>query len=138
MIKSEILHPELLGTLAKCGHKTQILITDSNYSFVTNSSPNAIIIYLNFSVGLIKSTVILDKILKYINVEKVTLMEYPKDFENTIEIEYKEILPQPVQIDYVSRSDFYSLARSNDTLLVIASGENRRFANILLTVGPVF
>ena len=87
MIKTEILHPQLLETLAKCGHKTNILIADSNYSFVTNSSPNATIVYLNFCVGEIKSTLILEKILKYINVEKAVLMESPADFFNEIEAE---------------------------------------------------
>ncbi|OCG23651.1 RbsD/FucU transporter [Gilliamella sp. wkB108] len=137
MIKSEILHPELLATLAKCGHKTNILITDSNYSFVTNSSPNATIIYLNFCTDLVKSTIVLDKILNYINVEKVTLMEYPQDFDNTIDSEYKALLPQSVDIRYVARNDFYAMAKSNDTLLVIATGESRCFANIILTVGVV-
>lgn len=138
MIKSEILHPELLATLAKCGHKTNILIADSNYSFVTNSSPYAQIIYLNFAIGLIKSTTVLEKILKYINVEKATLMSYPDDFNNTIEREYKQLLSTAIPIKYVERNDFYALAKSTDTLLVIATGENRRFANIILTVGPVF
>lgn len=137
MIKSEILHPKLLETLAKCGHKTNILIADSNYSFVTNSSPNATTIYLNFCVGEIKSTLILDKLLKYINIEKAILMESPPDFNNEIETEYKALLPETVEIVHVERNKFYSLAKSNDTLLVIATGENRRFANILLTVGVV-
>lgn len=137
MIKTEILHPQLLETLAKCGHKTNILIADSNYSFVTNSSPNATIVYLNFCVGEIKSTLILEKILKYINVEKAVLMESPADFVNEIEAEYKKLLPEAVEIAHVARNEFYSLAKSNDTLLVIATGENRRFANILLTVGVV-
>jgi len=39
-------------------------------------------------------------------------------------------------VEYVTREAFYALAKSSDTLLVVASGETRRFANILLTVGP--
>ena len=137
MIKSSILHPELLSTLAKCGHKTKILIADSNYSFVTNSSPAATIVYLNFSPDMIASPIILEKLLDYINLEEATLMASPADFDNTIEKEYQRILPAGIAFNYVDRGEFYSQAKSTDTLLVIASGETRRFANILLTVGVV-
>lgn len=137
MLKSEILHPQLLGTLAQCGHKTMILIADSNYSVVTNSSPGATIVYLNFAPDMIGSPVILEKLLTYINVEKATLMASPDDFENTIEKEYQRLLPFETEFCWLQRDDFYRQAKSSDTLLVIASGETRRFANILLTVGVV-
>ncbi len=138
MIKSEILHPELLQGLAKCGHKANILITDGNYSSVTNTSKSASVIYLNLAVDMVRSTVILEKVLTYINVEKVTLMTYPDDFNNLIELEYRQLLPEGIEVDYINRQDFYSLAKSDDTFLVIVSGESKRFANIILTVGPVF
>lgn len=136
MIKLSIIHPDLLQGLAQCGHKANILITDANYSVLTNVSPQARIVYLNFAPGLINSGIILEKILDYINVEKATLMTSPLDFDNTIAREYREILPDHTEFDYVERNDFYAMAKSSDTLLVIASGETRRFANIVLTVGP--
>ena len=136
MIKTEIIHPDLLQALAQCGHKANILIADANYSFLTNSSPRARIIYLNFSPGLISSVVILQKMLGYINIEKAVLMSCPDDFDNTIAREYRTLLAESTAVEYVTREAFYALAKSPDTLLVVASGETRRFANILLTVGP--
>lgn len=136
MIKSEIIHPDLLQALAQCGHKANILIADANYSFLTNSSSRARIIYLNFSPGLISSVVILQKMLGYINIEKALLMSCPDDFDNTIAREYRSLLAESTGVEYVAREDFYAQAKSSDTLLVVASGETRRFANILLTVGP--
>lgn len=136
MIKTEIIHPDLLQALAQCGHKAHILIADANYSFLTNSSPRARIIYLNFSPGLISSVVILQKMLGYINIEKAVLMSCPDDFDNTIAREYRTLLAESTAVEYVTREAFYALAKSSDTLLVVASGETRRFANILLTVGP--
>ncbi|MGZ9877175.1 RbsD/FucU family protein [Raoultella ornithinolytica] len=136
MIKTEIIHPDLLQALAQCGHKANILIADANYSFLTNSSPRARIIYLNFSQGLISSVVILQKMLGYINIEKAVLMSCPDDFDNTIAREYRTLLAESTAVEYVTREAFYALAKSSDTLLVVASGETRRFANILLTVGP--
>lgn len=136
MIKTEIIHPDLLQALAQCGHKANILIADANYSFLTNSSPRARIIYLNFSPGLISSVVILQKMLGYINIEKAVLMSCPDDFDNTIAREYRTLLAESTAVEHVTREAFYALAKSSDTLLVVASGETRRFANILLTVGP--
>ncbi|WP_431222453.1 RbsD/FucU domain-containing protein [Serratia sp. L9] len=137
MIKSDIIHPELLCALAKCGHKTQILVADSNYAFVTNAPKDATIIYLNLAPGTLCSPIILEKILACINVEKATLMAYPPDFTNTIEPEYRQLLPAGCPIEFLSREDFYIQVKSDQTLLVIASGEVRRFANLLLTVAPV-
>ncbi len=137
MIKSDIIHPELIGILAKCGHKAQILIADANYSFVTNSNPQAKIIYLNFTKGLISSTDILHGVKQLINIEKATMMQWPEDFENTIKPDYAHLLGSDTPIELTNREDFYATVKSPDTLLVIASGETRRFANILLTVGPV-
>ncbi|WP_130835403.1 RbsD/FucU family protein [[Erwinia] mediterraneensis] len=137
MIKTEIIHPQLLSALAKCGHKTTILIADSNYAFVTNSSPTATIVYLNFAPGMISSTFILEKLLTCINIEKATLMSSPADFTNTIEQEYKQILTAETELCWLERNEFYAQAKSSDTLLVIATGETRRYANILVTVGVV-
>ena len=137
MIKSKIIHPELISTLAKCGHKTKILIADSNYSFVTNSSPNAVIIYLNLTPGMISATDILDAVLTEINVESAILMDTPADFNPEIYQEYKDRLSENVEFTSLERYTFYDTAKSDDLLLVIASGEKRRFANIILTVGAI-
>ncbi len=138
MIKSDIIHPQLLSALAKAGHKAQILVSDANYSFVTNAPRNAEIVYLNFVPGTIPSAEILAAVCKLINVEQASMMAWPDDFENTVHGEYVDILPEGTPMDFVSREAFYASAKSSDTLVVIASGETRRFANILLTVGPVF
>ncbi len=137
MIKAEILHPQLLAALARAGHKARILISDANYSFVTNASPRAEIVYLNFVPGMVPSTLILSSVGKLINVEQATMMAWPDDFENSVHKEYVDILPDGTPMELVSREAFYAAAKSPDTLLVIASGETRRFANIILTVGPV-
>jgi len=137
MIKSEVIHPELLSLLAKCGHKTQLLIADSNYAVVTNAPKDVAIVYLNLAPGTLAAPLILEKVLTVINVEKATLMSYPADFTNTIEAEYQQLLPESCAIEYLPREDFYAQVKSDHTLLVIASGEQRRFANLLLTVAPI-
>ncbi|WP_306464745.1 RbsD/FucU domain-containing protein, partial [Klebsiella variicola] len=39
-------------------------------------------------------------------------------------------------VEHLPREAFYAAVKSDRTLLVIASGEQRRFANLLLTVAP--
>lgn len=136
MIKYDIIHPELLCALAKCGHKTQLLLADSNYACNTNAPADASLIQLNLSPGMIPATYILQKLLSCINVEHAVLMSSPPEFENTIATEYRMLLPETCEISYLERNAFYAQAKSPLTQVVIASGEQRRFANLLLTIAP--
>ncbi|EAN1870866.1 RbsD/FucU transporter [Salmonella enterica] len=137
MIKSAIIHPQLISSLALCGHKTQILIADANYAFKSNAPKGVEIIYLNLAPGTIPATLILERLLEIINVEQATMMNWPTSFQNTIIDEYQACLPASCTISYLEREDFYNKVRSEMTLMVIASGETRCFANLLLTVAPV-
>ena len=106
MIKSEIIHPQLLASLARSGHKAQILVADANYSFVTNSSARAEIVYLNFAPGMVPSTNILAGVCKLINVEHARMMAWPDDFDNAVHKDYVDILPDGTSMDFVSREEF--------------------------------
>ena len=59
--------------------------------------------------------------------------------ENILDIhsEYAEILGNDIPLKKLKRFEFYNEVRSDDTCLVIATGETRRFANILLVTGVV-
>ncbi|HIV14680.1 MAG TPA: RbsD/FucU transporter [Candidatus Avisuccinivibrio pullicola] len=137
MLKTPIIHPELLSELGKCGHKAQILIADSNYAFKANVGPEATVVYLNLAPGLLNADVILEKLLSVINVESALMMEAPADFDNTAAAAYAALLGPDVPLTFTGRWDFYDKVKSPATTLVIASGEGRRFANLLLTVGVV-
>ncbi len=137
MIKGVIIHPPLLSGLARCGHKTQILIADANYAFVTHAPDKARVIYLNLAPGTIGSVAILEKLLAVINVEQAMMMAWPESFVNTVAPAYRQLLPEGCPVSYLERDAFYERVKNDRTLLVLASGEMRRFANLLLTVGPV-
>lgn len=136
MIKSAITHPPLLAALAQCGHKTQVLIADGNYACMTHAPKDATVVYLNLAPGTLAAPPILEKLLACINVESAALMACPPDFTNTIEAEYRQLLPAQCPVEHLPREAFYAAVKSDQTLLVIASGEQRRFANLLLTVAP--
>ena len=48
-----------------------------------------------------------------------------------------EILPDGLALDPMERFAFYAAARDDNMALLIATGEERVYANILLTIGVV-
>jgi L-fucose mutarotase len=61
----------------------------------------------------------------------------PDETPQAIHDEFANILGEEIPAKKFKKSDFYNEARSSDTFLVIATGEIRRFANILITIGVV-
>ena len=51
--------------------------------------------------------------------------------------EFSEILPDGLALDPLERFAFYAAARDDNMALLIATGEERVYANILLTIGVV-
>ena len=51
--------------------------------------------------------------------------------------DFRTLLPDDVELTPLERFTFYDEARKDDCCLVIATGEQRIYANILLTIGVV-
>ncbi len=137
MLYGTLLHPEILGILGTAGHGSRVLIADGNYPFVTGSSPDSEIVYLNLAPGLLTATEVLKVLVTAIPIEIADVMEPSVPPEPPIVQEFRNILPQTVTIRKLERFAFYEAVRSQDTALVIATGEQRIYANILLTIGVV-
>jgi len=50
---------------------------------------------------------------------------------------FRALLPEGVTLQALGRFEFYEAARSPNVALVIATGEQRIYANILLTIGVI-
>lgn len=50
---------------------------------------------------------------------------------------FRAILPEGIELQEMGRFDFYNAAREQNLALIIATGEQRIYANILLTIGVV-
>ena len=137
MLKSRLLHPEILQALGSSGHSSQVLIADGNYPFKSRSGPNATVVYLNLTPGIVKTTDVLAVLLDTIPIEDVAVMRTPNGETAPIHEEYVKMLPQGLAMKQLERFAFYEAASSPMTTLVIATGESRRFANLLLTIGVV-
>lgn len=136
MLKSKLIHPHILGTLGTAGHGSTILIADGNYPFVTGSNPLAERVYLNLMPGLVNATDVLDALLSAIPVEAAHVMRRDDGQEPSI---YSDFRTQLVDIELtpLERFAFYDEAKKEDCCLVIATAEQRIYANIILTIGVV-
>lgn len=137
MLKSTILHPELLHGLSLCGHGSRILIADANFPVMTKTPAAAKKIFLNISPGLADAVTILQLIITAVPIESAAIMNPPDAVEQPVHAVYRTILGSTIPITGFKRMEFYECAESKDTCLVIATGETRRFANLLLTVGVI-
>ena len=137
MLKTPLLHPEILAALASSGHGARVLVADGNYPFSTGAAPAARRVYLNFAPGLLTVVNVLQILVAVMPVEAALLMGTPDGSEPEAHRDYRAILGAEVPATICTRHEFYGAARGADTCLVIATGETRRFANILLTIGVV-
>jgi len=137
MLKYPLLHPEILRALAAAGHGARVLIADGNYPLSTGTPPTATRVYLNLRPGCVSVMDTLSTLAQAIPVESALVM-LPRDGSTpSIHREMGELLGSAVPFTARPREEFYAAARSVDTALAIGTGEQRRFANILLTIGTV-
>jgi L-fucose mutarotase len=137
MLNTTLLHPEILGSLGRAGHGSRILIADGNYPFSTGSPASAEKVFLNLMPGMVKVTDVLRALVKTIPIEAAAVMVPDTQADQPIFNEFRELLPQGVELAKITRFEFYDRARGADTALVIATAEERTYANILLTIGVV-
>jgi L-fucose mutarotase len=137
MLKTRLLHPDILAALAASGHFSQVLIADGNFPVAGNRGPNARTVHLNLSPGVLDAITVLDSLLAAVPVQAATVMEPPADFKPPIHELYKQKLGKEVAWMQMERWAFYEKIASPRTTLMIATGEQRRFANLLLEIGVV-
>jgi L-fucose mutarotase len=136
MLNYRLLHPEILAALGTAGHGAQLLIADGNYPFVTGSSRGARKVYLNLAPDLLKATDVLAVLAGAIPIEAAHVMVPDSGDEPPIFAEFRSLLPG-LALQPLGRFAFYEAARGPELALLIATGERRVYANILLTIGVV-
>ena len=137
MLKTKLLHPDILAALARSGHFSQVLIADGNYPLASRSNPAAAKVFLNLMPGVVKTTEVLEALLATIVVQEATMMMMPQGEEAPVQDTYIGMLPAGIEVKRLERYAFYEAVCSPNTTLVILTGDTRRFANILLTIGVV-
>jgi L-fucose mutarotase len=134
MLNHTLIHPGILEALGAAGHGARILITDGNYPASTRSGMNADRVYLNLRPGLPTVTEVLEVLLTAIPVEAAAVMAPPDGPDPDIFAEFARLLPG-LKLTRHGRHQFYDEASSDDACLTIVTGEQRIYANLLLTIG---
>ncbi|MCQ9385437.1 RbsD/FucU family protein [Brevibacterium sp. 50QC2O2] len=136
MLKTPLLHPELLAALGRCGHGTQVLLADGNYPHNTGAPAAATRIPLNVTPGLLSVDQVLEPLAATVNIEAATFMLDATGGRAPAVDGYGALLPD-VPFTGLERFAFYDAARDPNIAVVVATGDQRQYANLLLTIGVV-
>lgn len=146
MLKYSLIHPQILHAIGAAGHGSRVLIADGNYPASTKLGANAILVNLNLRPGLVNCTQVLETLIGAMPIEAAMTMQYATagpyalSQDPPIWNEYRQILRDAkvnVELEPVERFNFYHEAGTPDVALTIQTGEQRIYANLLLTIGVV-
>jgi L-fucose mutarotase len=146
MLKGSLLHPQILAALARAGHGSRVLISDGNYPHWTTRGPNTEVVYLNLAPGVVSATDALRAVASAIPVEQAAVMQtlkegpYARAEDPPIWEEFRAILREAGfdgGLTEIERFAFYAAAADPATCLVVATADQRLYANLLLTIGVV-
>ncbi len=74
MLKSKLLHPDILSVIGRCGHHAKILIADGNYPASSKIGPRAELVCLQLSPGVPTVAQVLDAILDALPIDFINTM----------------------------------------------------------------
>ena len=134
MLHGPLTHPPLLAALAAAGHGSRVLIADGNYPHSTGVNPSAERVFLNLRPGLATVDDVLDVLVRAVPLESATVMVPPEGQTVPAHDGFREILGD-LEWNEVGRFEFYDLCKTPDVAVVVATGEQRVYANVLLTIG---
>ena len=144
MLKHQLIHPQINEVLGRAGHHAKILIADGNYPASTKKGPNATVVCLNLSPGVVTCEQVLRAVLSAIPVDQVNTMGIPSDDpyakfgEPPVWADYRKVLTEAgldLKLEPILKWDFYAAVESNDHVLTIQTADQALWANVLLTIG---
>jgi L-fucose mutarotase len=144
MLKHQLIHPELNRILGQAGHHSKVLIADGNYPAATKKGPNAELVCLNLSPGIVTVAQVLRAVLSAVPVDAVNIMGIPSDDpyakhgEPPVWAEFRQVLEQAglsLPLVPIMKWDFYQAVQSTDHVVTIQTGDRALWANVLLSLG---
>ncbi len=144
MLNHQLIHPRINEILGRAGHHARVLIADGHYPASTKKGPNAEIVCLNLSPGLVTVVQVLRAIISAVQVDQINVMGIPADDP------YAKVGEPPVWNDFrktvksagldqplipILKWDFYQAVESADHVLTVQTGDLALWANLLLTLG---
>ncbi len=144
MLRHQLIHPEINYILGQAGHHGKILIADGNYPASSTLGPNAKLVSLNLSPGIVTCTQVLKAILSAIPIEKAQTMMYETTgpyalaSDPPVWDEYRTTIKEAglaLELEPIEKWDFYKAVATPDHVLTIQTADQQRFANLLLSIG---
>jgi L-fucose mutarotase len=144
MLKTTLIHPEILRVVARAGHHARILIADGNYPASTKRGPQAELISLNLSPGVVTVEQVLRALLSAVPVDAINTMGIPPDDpyaqkgDPPVWADYRRALVDlgsTLKLEPILKWEFYRQVESADHVLTIQTADQALWANVLLTVG---
>lgn len=144
MLKTTLLHPDILAACARAGHHSKILIADGNYPAASKIGPNAELVSLQLIPGVPTVSQVLHALLSQVPIDVINTMgidasdAYASKEDPPVWDEYRKILSDhqsPCQLEPIVKWDFYDAVQSDDHVLTIQTADQALWANLLLSVG---
>ena len=144
MLKHELIHPRINEILGRAGHHSKILLADGNYPAWNKKGPNAEVVSMNLSPGVITVSQALKAVLSAVPVDAVHTMGIPADDpyaqqgEPPVWSDYRRIMDAAglsIPLDPILKWEFYQAVESPDHVLTIQTGDQALWANVLLVMG---
>lgn len=144
MLKSRLIHPKISEIVARAGHHAKILIADGNYPASTKKGPNAEVVCLNLAPGLVTCNQVLEVLLSAVPIDEVNTMMYESSDPYALSEDppvwddYRKSIAAAgltLELKPIPKWDFYEAVITPDHALTIQTGDQQRFANVLLSIG---
>jgi L-fucose mutarotase len=144
MLKHRLIHPKINEVLGRAGHHAKVLIADGNYPASSARGPNAELVSLNLSPGIVTCTQVLEALLSAMPFEAANTMMYETtgpyalSEDPPVWAEYRRAMKDAgvaLKLEPIEKWAFYEAVSTRDHVLTIQTADQQRFANLLLTVG---
>lgn len=144
MLRHRLIHGKLNEVLGRSGHHATVLIADGNYPASTALGPRAEMVCLNLSPGIVTCTQVLEAVLSAVPIERANTMMYEKSGPYALHEDppvwagYRDAIRGAgltLELEPIEKWAFYKAVETPAHVLTIQTGDQQRFANLLLTIG---
>jgi L-fucose mutarotase len=141
MLRFPLIHPPLLAVLSAAGHGSKILLADAHYPHSTGKAPHVPLIHLNLRPGLLSVDDVLEEVLTAVAIEAADVMLTSEGTVPDVAAGYFAMIDascaagQQPTFGSLERFAFYDACLSPSVAAIVATGDQRLAANLLLTIG---
>jgi L-fucose mutarotase len=144
MLKHKLIHPQINEILGRAGHHARVLIADGNYPASSTLGPNAQLVSLNLSPGIVSCTQVLTALVSAIPIDHAFTMlpetsgPYAMREDPPVWAQYRQVFKEagmPLELEPIEKWEFYKRVNTTDHVLTIQTADQHLFANLLLAIG---